>query len=669
MASYRIPGLAGTVVALAVLLAGCDLLFTDGWPRQPASPSASPPGEGAVSLGQPVTLTSRTTTPGEDATFRESSEDSLIDGFSIVVPADAYAGPTTFTVTATPITASSLGALVTPVSHLFTIDAGGVEATVPVAVRIPARIPADAVAGAWFYDAASGSLEGVPAVARDEESMTVVTRHFSAILISIAEAGLPDTIDSGFRPELDTWQIPNDGAYPEPKGYCSGAATTAMWYFLERFRGAGASHLFGLYDDNGGTKTPTLWQDDAHAIRLATTVQHGTDWASLASRFFWRQGWIAGELAFDAFRYSIAVTGEPQLVFTRNATSSHAMIVYRVDSDRLWIADPNFPGEARSTTYDRATRTLAPYTGSEVFPTILYAAKSAIVPWSDLATAWAAFDGGTIGNDVFPHVEVFLEEGPQNTWAVPLESGYETDEPTVRISYSDDAPGGRLYTKYLGTAPVAAGVIDIPLAVGENELGVHLQLSVGTALEWAGFQRFTIIRTEPSPSPSPAGGGTWQLVAGPDQIFEQAPLGDRGWSSSGGPGEMESTVAIKDVEFSVKFTWVAPDVLVPGDPLDVGAKVGVKKRPEECDRDNGVCNFAAEIYAGLLVMYPPSQPQQGPQVVAVVNARGKKGQPQSQEIVPDYDPLYGPDMVLQIGITHADAQRWYQYVYEWDGPT
>ena len=493
-----------------------SVYVTDAHDRvQKFTPSAGPPVvptpssqvKGTLSTGAPVELAGGTATPGQETNLKETSSDPLIDGFEISVPAGAYTEPTTFKVTATPIMASTFGPLVTPVSHLFTIENGGGYAAVPMSLRIPAAIPADAVAGAFFYDPASGSLEGVPVVARDEQSMTLLTRHFSSIFLSIAEAGLPDTIDSGFVPALDAWQIPNRGAYPVPDGYCSGAATTAMWYFLEQHRAAGASHLFGLYDNNGSTKTPPFWEDDAHAIRLAATVQAKTDWDSLAASFFWRQAWIAGALAYDAFRYAMAVTGEPQLVFVKRPGAAHAMIVYKVDPGHLWIADPNFPGEARSTTFDWETRTLAPYVGTGTWPTLMYAAKSAIVPWSDLATAWGEFEDGTIGNDIFPKVEFFVLHPGEDPDQEPLVSGYETDQASITLRGSSAVD--TTMTIYRGDQlTVSGGVGDdtiVPLAVGENEIGILSEApnisSPAAWYEWAQFKRFTIVRVGPAPSP------------------------------------------------------------------------------------------------------------------------------------------------------------------------
>jgi hypothetical protein len=465
----------------------------------------------------PVRIAEGVATPGKDVFVVGSTSDPDLQGFEISIPAGAYTATTAFSVTAAPITDSSFGPLVKPVSSLITIENGGGYAATPVAVRIPARIPTATVAGAFYYDATRGTLEGVPVVARDGQSMTVLTRHFSSIFIAIAEAALPDTVDSGFVPALDAWQIPNPGAYPRPDGYCSGDAVSAMWYFLEQHRAAGAAHLHGLFDNNGGTKTPALWQDDAHAIRLATTVQKNTDWSSFASSFFWRNQSIAGALAYDAFRYAIAVTGEPQLIFVKGPAGSHAMIVYKVDATHLWIADPNFPGDPRSADYDPATKTLAPYVGTDTYPTLMYAAKSAIVPWPELAADWAQFEAGTIGNDIFPTVDFSVRTKPGDARSEePLVSGYQTEAAQITLVFRSSAEGSSL-TPYLGAdearglavAPLAGDTSSeavIPLAEGDNDLGLLIAAPPDPfgADKWAGFWRFTVTRLAASAPPPPS---------------------------------------------------------------------------------------------------------------------------------------------------------------------
>ena len=513
----------------------------------------------------------------------------------------------------------------------------------------------------------------MPLVAVDSTGATLLTRHFSSIFLSIAEAGLPDAIDSGFVPSADAWQIRNLGSYIAPGGYCSGASTTAMWYFLTQQRARGAAHIYGTYDNNGSDPTPNFYEDDSLAIRLASTVQKQTDWHSLAARFFWRQEWIAGSLAYDAFRYTMAVTGEPQLIFVGAENGDwHAMIVYKVDSTHLWIADPNFHGEARAIDYNRATQTLSPYAGSETFVKFLYAAKSAITPWADIASAWSALTEGTIGDGLFPAVDFKLEHNARGTGGEPLVSGAQTDQASVWVSADTVNPTTKV-TVFSGTTSLGSNgggwPISVPLKVGDNVIGILVTASPTLAIgeKWVQFKRFTITRLAPSPSPSPVG-GAWNLVSGPDQIGETAPASKLSWSLEGGAGSLTGNVSTKAEEFNTQLAWSAPEALVPGDPLQIEARVTRVKLPADCQNSyDSACDLAAEIDAGLLVTSPPDSPQQGPVAIASLNGRGASWNATTLPSVPAHDPASGDTMVLQVGAIVADGQRWFQYVYKWSG--
>ncbi|MEI8334289.1 MAG: hypothetical protein WCH74_10620 [Chloroflexota bacterium] len=639
----------------------------------PTTQEISAPGiKGTLTIGVARPVVSAPSDPGSDSIIATDSTDPALAGFSIQVPRGAYLDAHPFAVTAAPITASTFGSLVKPISDLFIVEAGDLEAATPMAVRIPAIVPKGASVGAFYYDGASGSLEGIPVVAQDATGATLLTRHFSSIFLSIAEAGLPDSIGSGFVPSSDAWQMENLSSYITP-GMCSGMSTTAMWYFLTQQRALGASHLYGTYDNNGGTPTPGFFADDASAIRLASTVQARTDWNSLGARFFWNQEWIAGSLAYDAFRYTMAVTGEPQLIFVGAANGDwHAMVVYEVDSGHLWVSDPNFPGEARSITYDRSTGTFSPYVGGETFVKFLYAAKSAIVPWRDLATAWEAFTDGTIGNDLFPEVDFQVADNAAGTGHEALASGVETDQPRIWVSAATFNPTTTVEvfsgTKSIGNAGYG-WMIGVPLKVGDNVIGIQVNASPTLAIgsTWVQFKRFTITRLSPSPSPSPVG-GVWNLVSGPDQIGETSPLSKISWSLEGEAGSLVANVSDSKADFNTRLNWSEPGTLAPGDPLDIGATVARIKMPDDCENNyTSVCDLASEIDAGLLVTTPPDSPQQGPAPITSLTARGFGWQATSLPIVPEYDPAYGPTMVLQVGAIVADGQRWYQYVYEWSG--
>jgi hypothetical protein len=504
----------GAILAMVIaVVAGCGNPGSSAPPASSQPPAASPSSQAkrTLTVGAPVKIAAGVSIPGKDTTIPGSTSDPDLQGFEILIPAGAYAEETTFSASAAAITNSTFGPLVKPLSALITIENGGGYADLPVAVRIPAAIPADAVAGAFYFDPTRDTLEGVPIVARDETGMTVLTRHFSSIFIAMAEAALPYEVTSGFLPALDGWQIPNPGSFIGPAGYCSGASTSAMWYFLERSRAAGAAPLYGHFDNNGGGKTPALWEDDADAIRLASVVQADTDWDSLAASFFWKQEWISGDLAYDAFRYTIAVTGEPQLVFVSRPGGAHAMIVYGTDANNLLISDPNFPGDMRSVTYNRNTKTLSPYVGSFTYPTILYAAKSAIVPWGEMAADWAKFDAGTIGDGRFPAVEFQVQADPGDpTSLIPLVSGYETDQSSITVAITNPTTSNLTVYGYLGDQKNASPTT-FSLEIGDNDVGFLTEgvPDGGGGAEWADFQRFTITRLEalPTPTPSPAAEG------------------------------------------------------------------------------------------------------------------------------------------------------------------
>lgn len=136
---------------------------------------------------------------------------------------------------------------------------------------------------AFFYDKDSGRLEGIPIIDENKNSVTIVTRHFSHIVISSIAINyllylMRDEIDSGFKPEIDDWQFTNYGSYISPGGHCAGQSITAMWYYCEKTLN-NEPHLCGLYDNNGNEKTPDLWKDDTLGYRFASTIQEDINWS------------------------------------------------------------------------------------------------------------------------------------------------------------------------------------------------------------------------------------------------------------------------------------------------------------------------------------------------------------------------------------------------------
>jgi hypothetical protein len=528
-------------------------------PTAPSGPVQSPPPIDNLATPAQGTLTLGDSSAVETIDLAANGASPTIsapghpwDGFTIDVPAGAWTG-STLQVTAEPITASSFGGLVTPISPLYTVSGAEGMAPAPVTLKVPATVPADSFAMGFFYDA-SGGLEGMPLLAEDGTSVTVATEHFSSFFVSLVErALLPEAIDSGFRPGKDDWQFPNDGSYITPGGECAGQTLTEAWYYIERrLKGRGLP-LHGLYDNNGygTTKTPDLWQDDSNGYRLASVAQsqYRDTHNAIKSFSFSVRGMGLDTLQYDAFRYAIAVTGEPQLVSISDAQdkNGHEILAYRVDPSGIFVADPNFPASpaalrlipfdpasGRFGTYSSGVNAQAVSSGDVPYVNFVYDAKTAIVDWSMLADDWAAFDDGKIGNGIFPVYSLEALAGKdaqgQDVW-VPLVDGYQmaSSELTLRIQGVSDYTRLTLYSGTSST-PVAPakGTITIQLKGGENPLGIYEEGAKppGNDFEYVDFVRLTVIAgAAPSPSPTPTATPTPAAtpVATPAATFDCSP--------------------------------------------------------------------------------------------------------------------------------------------------
>lgn len=443
---------------------------------------------------------------------------SPISGLTIAVPEGAYADVAEFAVSHRPFE-GELPENVTALTRVITVENGGEYAGEIMTVTIPIELPEDHFAMGFFLHE-DGSLEGMPLVALSKDSITIATRHFSEFFIGmVADALLAGTIDSRFRPGRDDWHFDNVGSYIAPKGHCAGQALSAMWYYTERtLRGAPA--LYGRYDSNGGDATPTLWQDDSHAYRLASVVQHDMH-AGAGNRLLRRLAFefeylTTDELNWRAFLCAMLVTDEPQFVgiMSTKEQEGHAMIVYKADADAgmLYVADPNYPGntsrviryaEGKFLAYESGANKKEIESGNSVgYDKILYLAKSAVVEWPRIAARWAQLGAGTIGNDLFPSYELvcFGEPIPdhEGSGVFPLIDGLSCSKDRIFIL----ATSGEeifLATGYSSTGERLA--LDehgnLLLQPGENRIGLEIKgraESGSGSVEYVDFRWLTIER-------------------------------------------------------------------------------------------------------------------------------------------------------------------------------
>ncbi len=555
--------------------------MTDPVESPPAIDNLATPATGDLTFGAEATVIATLPLAADGASITVSAPGKSWDGLVMTVPAGSWPGAT-LKVSARPIDGSTFGDLVTPISPLISVSGAEGLTPLPVTLKIPVTIPTDSFALGFFYDG-SGRLEGMPLLAEDATSITVATEHFSGGFISAVKRSLlPARIDSGFRPGKDDWQFPNMGSYIAPGGQCTGQVLTEAWYYIERRMKAGAAPLYGLFDNNGGTATPTLWQDDSDGYRLANVAQkqyldrYNAGLSPLADFFV---GWSESgfdTLQYDAFRYAIAVTAEPQImqIWDAQGKSGHAILVYRVTPGELLVADPNFPAAWRRVPYDAATGKLGPYVSAlsrkeiengntTTYAQFIYAAKSALVDWPTLAADWAAFDAGSIGDGIFPAYALEIlgnteDANGKRIW-VPLVDGFSTSRgPRLFLRLRD--PGGRDgvgMDVYLGTSPTPgasqASQIQVMLPHdGANPLGFYVYGEKrGQELAYVDFLRFDVVlEAAAAETASPAAGGRWALTS-------TTPAGGRDATSYAKAGE-KMTVESSSGRVAVSYNYDGP---------------------------------------------------------------------------------------------------------------
>ncbi len=448
--------------------------------------------------GSPVQVASQAV-PSTGGTITVNKPGDPLNGMAIEVPAGSYSQTRTFTVSEAPITNTTFGEDFDPVSPLISIDNGGGPSEEIMTVKVPVTISEEDFAMAFFYDEKTGEIEGLPTAEMDQTSLTFATRHFTnAGVFKINKRRLVQLMDQGitiaFEPGQDDWQMPNKGSLIAPDGHCSGATLTEMWYYEEKTR-YGAPRLNGLYDNNGGTKTPRFWFDDSNAYRLASTVQKDMNWDSLKDKAD-RRLRAGSQYNFLAIGYTLLKTGNPQFVAIFRTGGAHAITAYGVKGDQAYIADPNKPGD-KNRWLNIIGGTFLPYNNGYEYDRFAYMGNWSLIV-NNIADRWREFEAGTIGNDRFPAVKFQVKEGKDGEWA-DLTNGYGVGVNKVGIiavpkELSDETFTIGVYKDTRRVTPDADGLY--PLQTGNNHLGILVASKVAGKAKYVDFKYVDIVLTE-----------------------------------------------------------------------------------------------------------------------------------------------------------------------------
>ena len=437
----------------------------------------------AQAVFQQVTLADTTIAAGGGTVTYHKAGDPL-DGLTLTIPARAYPGASHWSLTAKSAQAAPSLRFGQAVGSVLQITSDqGIYADSLLELRIPhARNPAE-FAMAFLWDQSTNRLEALPLAGENATAITVVSRHFNPALLA-KRASLPSPSSSGsasttvgglyvivvaaslgnlaqpsatgFMPGVDDWEFVNWGSYVQPGGHCAGQSVSAIWYYL-RQKLQGAPPLNGQLDG-----IPNFWPDNRRGIQLATWTQGWLDFEPIwqserqMAAIAQRTGVPADRLYYYSVVTAMRVTGEPHLVTVTatdpqgNFLAAHAVVAYASDPGKIWVADPNYPGQQRGIVF--VNDQLGPYpsqlfAGSTVlnFNKISFAGQSAIVPVTKLDAAWNDVVAGGLVDGWFPKYQLEYRDTLTNVWR-PLHD--------AQTSYAPGRPPFDTLTSYLGDLSV-----------------------------------------------------------------------------------------------------------------------------------------------------------------------------------------------------------------------
>ncbi|MBC2714371.1 MAG: hypothetical protein HF978_03595 [Desulfobacteraceae bacterium] len=473
--------------------------------------------------------------------FIDNPDDPL-NGLEIDIPEGAYQEETNFTVSHTPIISHSGDVSLDPVTPLIKIENGGEYSDEIITVKIPVTIEDGYHYMAFYYNEATGKLEGIPEIEHDETSLTIATRHFSMLFINrIFWTYLLENTDSGFQVTKDNWQFTNLGTYLSPGGICSGMSVASLYYYTEKKKNLGQPQLFGRY--NNGTSSLEI--DDDQAIKLCSTIQDWWDFQYEAIKYYFvKNDKMTPLWTYFMFAHSLLKTGEPQYVAIyppkddSKQDSGHALVVYKKSGNDFYVADPNYPkdkntkiefelgADGQSFEEGLANGKFKPYASlwnpkskKVDFERVYYIGKDALIDadfndlWNNLnnkTVPWNKKDDDTLGRN-FPWYELKIIEkdatGTEKESA--LTDGYKTTNSVIKVKVEMDQydPMINVFYEHTGALDNHSEIVEVNLKSGDNNVGFQIEAELFSGVDekkvwaWTDFKYFNIKLEEDTPDP------------------------------------------------------------------------------------------------------------------------------------------------------------------------
>jgi len=479
-----------------------------------------------------VSIETQGTIYDRGGTIIVNNQNSKLLGLELTIPEDAYSNNIEVIISSKRAKSVDFPDEINAISPLIIVDIGHKYSLVPMEMKIPIDIDVEKyVVMVFYYDTKTRETEAIPTTSLTNSEIVIQTKHFSSIVVSamkkteVTELASGDkTIDTGYTPGEDDWQFTNYGSSLAPGGHCAGQSLTSAYYYIEKSKASGES-LWGLFDND----TPDFWYDDSDAYRYASVVQNAIDFTSSEYISYISSNYGDDSKSFHSFIYSMYVTGSPQFmsIYSHDdgsIVSGHALIAYKIVDNKVYVADPNYPGDdSRFVEFDVNTSTFGSYysgnnayeidqNGETEFDTIIYMGLGALVNFTYLEYMYERMLDGTVGDSFMTTLEVdYMLEYNENSSLILWET--VSDSFVISSDYNDYLPANitdkivlsayaqqsnLLFSVYKNQTLIKDNILpdgdyaifDIPLESGVNNIGILVQVIDGDNLYYADYITF-----------------------------------------------------------------------------------------------------------------------------------------------------------------------------------
>ena len=552
-----VPVLAVCAVFLVLLLTG--VIRFGAVPANVVQGNESGSG---LTLSEAVTV-AQETVPKGGGTLTVNKGDSAVNGLTIEVPSGSYASDQDFSVAEAKIQSNGFDKDLMFVSPVIRVENGGAYASDLMEVKVPCNVPDGYIPLGFYYDESTKGLESVPVLEEGDGYVTLGLRHFTDVAVgAVAEekAAAAGSYNTNFMPGVDDFHMDNNGSYIEPSGHCAGQSLTTMWYYANK-KLKGGPKLWDKYDNYGKDpnvtfKTPDFQEDDVMALRIASVAQKEGTWGSALRGRFLEASKLSDKATFYGLTYAMKLHKSPQYVSIQQLNAAgdveggHAIIAYRYEGNRIYVADPNYPGktnrylelvDGKFKPYSSAATAADAASGNGVnYTRINFVGISAMYEHPKLAQLWSQLENRTVGDAYFPDVDpkliaiVRTDEGDEEEEVI---EGYESQYEKLTIKGVNANIAGK-YTLYVTdgkgkVTKVSKGADNrytVPLTLGDNYIGVCLYQVVDGSGEWYDFKWVKVILPFPY-------AGTWEGTIHIDKVNLPEPtISDSGSSSGSAEG-------------------------------------------------------------------------------------------------------------------------------------